>query len=244
LVRPEDFEVRGSRLFSQCVCEFLGTFILVFTVGLNVLAGSPAGALSIGASLMCMIYAVGDVSGAHFNPAVTIAVLLSRLDTIGLSRALKYICSQILGAIFAAFTYMFIAKGETFYFGRRPVGGNAFWPQIAAAEILFTMVLCLVVLGVAVSKRTASKDMFGFAIGSCIIVGGCAAGAISGGVLNPAVSIGISTVNLTRNEGAGATLVRMLLYSLFQMIGGAIAALIVRVTHLPEIRDPGNYSSA
>jgi len=243
-VRPEDFGVHGSRLFSQCVCEFLGTFILVFTVGLNVLAGSPAGALSIGASLMCMIYAVGDVSGAHFNPAVTVAVLLSRLDTIGLSRALKYIGSQILGAIFAAFTYMFIAKGETFYFGRRPVGGNAFWPQIAAAEILFTMVLCLVVLGVAVSKRTASKDMFGFAIGSCIIVGGCAAGAASGGVLNPAVSIGISTVNLTRNEGAGATLVRMLLYSLFQMIGGAIAALIVRVTHLPEIRDPGNYSSA
>ena len=57
-------------LGQKCVSEFLGTFFLVFTVGLNVAGGSPAGALSIGASLMCMIYALGGVSGANFNPEI------------------------------------------------------------------------------------------------------------------------------------------------------------------------------
>merc|ERR1719271_1497846 len=58
---------------AKALSEFLGTFFLVLTVGLNVTGGSPAPALSIGASLMCMIYALGSVSGAHFNPAVTLA---------------------------------------------------------------------------------------------------------------------------------------------------------------------------
>ena len=54
----------------KCVSEFIGTYFLILTVGLNVLMKSPAGALSIAASLMCMIYALGGVSGANFNPAV------------------------------------------------------------------------------------------------------------------------------------------------------------------------------
>ena len=65
---------------SMCVSEFLGTFILVLTVGLNVLSGSKAGAFSIAASLMCMIYALGTCSGAHFNPAVTLGVLLDNCN--------------------------------------------------------------------------------------------------------------------------------------------------------------------
>merc|ERR1719265_2986080 len=76
------FEFVGAALAavaSQLISEFLGTFMLVLTVGLNVLGNSPAGAFSIAASLMCMIYALGDVSGAHFNPAVTLAILASRM---------------------------------------------------------------------------------------------------------------------------------------------------------------------
>merc|ERR1719408_544516 len=62
---------------AKLVSEFLGTFMLVLTVGLNVLSGSAAGAFSIAASLMCMIFALGTCSGAHFNPAVTTAILCS-----------------------------------------------------------------------------------------------------------------------------------------------------------------------
>merc|ERR1719160_2060525 len=78
VVRPDNFG--GSPdydLGTKCVSEFIGTFFLVLTVGLNVLNNSPAAAWSIAASLMCMIYALGNCSGAHFNPAVTVAILLS-----------------------------------------------------------------------------------------------------------------------------------------------------------------------
>merc|ERR550537_2033580 len=67
----------SANITQKCASEFLGTFFLVYTVGLNVLGGSPAPALSIAASLMCMIYALGGVSGGHFNPAVTLALSLS-----------------------------------------------------------------------------------------------------------------------------------------------------------------------
>merc|ERR1719183_1524388 len=67
-------------LVAKLVSEFLGTFMLVLTVGLNVLSGSAAGAFSIAASLMCMIFALGTCSGAHFNPAVTVAIICSGRD--------------------------------------------------------------------------------------------------------------------------------------------------------------------
>merc|ERR1711971_255118 len=63
----------------KLIAEAIGTFMLVLTVGLNVLVESKAAAFSIAASLMCMIYAIGDVSGGHFNPAVTAAIFCRKL---------------------------------------------------------------------------------------------------------------------------------------------------------------------
>ena len=75
VVHPEEYSPgTTATLGVKCCSEFIGTFFLVLTVGLNVLGKSPAGAWSIAASLMCMIYALGAVSGAHFNPAVTLAI--------------------------------------------------------------------------------------------------------------------------------------------------------------------------
>merc|ERR1719321_127989 len=88
VVRPEDFAAATvppnfeSTLAAKLVSEFLGTYILVLTFVLNVLAQSPAAGFSIAASLMCMIYALGDVSGANFNPAVTVAILYRRVANV------------------------------------------------------------------------------------------------------------------------------------------------------------------
>jgi len=123
----------------------------------------------------------------------------------------------------AALTYTLI---YTRTFGLGP--GKPFnMAQAAVAEILFTMVLCLVVLCVAVLEPTKSKQMYGFAIGSCVTVGGCAIGKISGGSLNPAVSFGIELSNVI----AGGLFYKAILYSIFEIIGGVLAAYIVKATH-------------
>mmetsp|Transcript_73174 Transcript_73174/g.114545 ORF Transcript_73174/g.114545 Transcript_73174/m.114545 type:complete len:470 (+) Transcript_73174:59-1468(+) len=238
VVHPIDFDQseiiidEGQKItVSALVSEFLGTFFLVLTVGLNVLGKSPAGAFSIAASLMCMIYALGPVSGANFNPAVTWAIFVSKFDEDMQAKKLgMYIGAQILGGILAGFTYAGIYSGQTFALG--PGAGYNMY-QVMAAEIAFTLVLCLVVLCVAVVNpelgypKTSSKTMFGLAIGSCVTVGGFAIGSISGGSLNPAVSIGIETANLLN----GGTFSKALLYSLFELVGASAAAGIAMQTH-------------
>merc|ERR1719183_3008669 len=113
ICRPEDFESTAGGLSAKLTSEFLGTYILVLTVGLNVLGESKAGAFSIAAALMCMIFALGSVSGAHFNPAVTLAIAYSGRDLISSRDALLYACAQVCGGTLAAFTYMQMMEGHT-----------------------------------------------------------------------------------------------------------------------------------
>jgi aquaporin Z len=234
LVRPNDFtDPKGDGVpgtVEKLTSEFLGTYMLVLTVGLNVLGKSPAGAFSIAASLMCMIFALGDISGAHFNPAVTLAITVSGLcaDFSG-KDAVMYMLTQLAGGVAAAYTYASIYKGDTFPLGP---GAKYNWSQVAVAEIVFTFVLCLVVLGAAVSEKTKTTTMFGWAIGSCVTVGGFAIGSISGGSLNPAVSVGIASSQILN----GGYFYKALIYSLFEFIGAAMAAGVVVVTH-PRVAD-------
>jgi aquaporin Z len=226
VVRPEEFDKNYNQtksLASKLVSEFIGTYMLVLTVGLNVMGKSPAGAFSIAAALMCMIYSLGDVSGAHFNPAVTIALRMSGMaPEFTVNRIAIYSLAQILGASCAAATYSLVYLGGDF----------PLWPQtthrlFAAlwAEMLFTGVLCYVVLCVAAHPRTADKEMFGLAIGSCVTVGGFAIGSISGGSLNPAVSWGLSFIRNFKEPLPCA------LYIVFEIFGAAIAASIFATTH-------------
>merc|ERR1719498_2217631 len=122
--------------------------MLVLTVGLNVLSGSAAGAFSIAAALMCMIFALGTVSGAHFNPAVTTAIICSGRGKCTPKDGAMYMGVQILGGICAAFTYSAMMNGETF--ALKP--GNSKWSQAVVAELVFTFVLAFVVLSVATVK--------------------------------------------------------------------------------------------
>jgi len=229
VVRPGDFANnpepnRIPSLTSELTAEFLGTFILVLTVGLNVLGNSPAGAFSIAASLMCMIYALGDVSGANFNPAVTLAILVSKMTDMTPKKAGQYMVAQLAGGIVAAFMYSLIYSGHTFALGPQP---GYKWGQVAVAEIIFTFVLCYVVLCTAVSPKTKSETMFGLAIGSCVTVGGFAIGSISGGSLNPAVSVGIASSQIMN----GGMFYKALVYSGFEFLGAGLAAGVAMITH-------------
>jgi len=225
VVRPEDFG--GERtIATKLTSEFIGTYMLVVTVGLNVCASSPAAAFSIAASLMCMIYALGDVSGAHFNPAVTLAIKIVDPGFSGKDAGL-YTAAQLAGGIVAACTYAGIAC--TFGFG--PVAPYGF-AAAAVAEIVFTFVLCFVVLGVAVSKN-GNSEFFGLAIGSCVTVGGFAIGGVSGGSLNPAVSCGLAFASIF----SGGLFYEALIYTVFELVGGAMAAGVYKITHAAEAED-------
>merc|ERR1719387_2012338 len=90
---------------AKYTAEFLGTFFLVFTVGCCVHTGSIGAAISIGSILMVMIYAMGSVSGANFNPAVTLAILLSARRLLEFGDAAAYIIAQLLGGLCAGMSY-------------------------------------------------------------------------------------------------------------------------------------------
>jgi len=219
-------EVGEVSVRAKLVSEFIGTFFLVLTVGLNVIGKSNAPVFSIAASLMVMIFALGRVSGAHFNPAVTLALMMR--GEISARDSLYYWLVQMLGGAAGATMYTIIERGKTFPLA---IGAGFNWIHVAVAEILFTFLLCYVVLAVCTTKKTKPKtQFFGLAIGSCVTAGGIAIGSISGGVLNPAVAFGVSLTSLF----GGGTFWYCIPYGFLEILGGSFAAAIFMVTRPSE----------
>lgn len=225
LVRPEE-SGQAENTASKLASEFIGTFFLVLTVGFNVNAGPKAAVFSIAASLMCMIYALGNVSGGHFNPAVTIAILAAARDKISVGDACLYILAQLAGGIVAGVTYSGVARSFAI---TQPSGGWR-WDSVFAAEFVFTFVLAYTVLCVA-TTRAALAHFFALAIGFCVIVGGYSIGNISGGHLNPAVSMGIDASSAMFG---GTSFYKCFIYGGMQIAGGLAAAGTFSLTHASE----------
>ncbi len=166
------------------VTEALGTFVLVFTVGAASLSGSPTAPVAIGAALMAMVYAGGHISGAHYNPAVTIAVLVR--GRIGARQAFGFLAAQIVGGLIATMAVSAVVPTRSAH--PLALSGHALLAA-AIAELIVTFVLCFVVLNVATSKDHPNNSFYGLAIGFTVAAGAVAVGGISGGVFNPAVGI-------------------------------------------------------
>jgi aquaporin Z len=171
--------------------EFVGTFFLMLTIGSTVLPPNDAGPmapLAIGAALMAMVSAGGHVSGAHYNPAVTLAVFL-RGKAIA-SDLVGYLVAQVAGAAAAA-----IAVG--FFKGFPAATALQIDPLSALlGEFFFTFALCTVVLNVATAKGTSGNSFYGLAIGFIVLAGAYAMGPISGAAFNPAVVFGGTLLGL------------------------------------------------
>ena len=142
--------------------EFIGTFFLVFTVGM-VSIDPGAGALAplaIGSALAVMIYARGHIAGGHYNPAVTLAVWLRGKASRG--DALAYMTAQILAGAAAALVVLYLKDNSATSVAIE--SGPAL-----VAEFLFTFALAFVVLNVATAKSTEGNSYFGFAIGFTVL---------------------------------------------------------------------------
>ena len=176
--------------------ELIGTFFLVFTVCLAAGGNASVPPLAIGASLMVMVYMGGPISGGHYNPAVSIAALLG--GKLPGRELVPYLVAQFAGSIVAAWVGFWILRHP---FAPEPAP-TATGMQALAVEFLYTFALCLVVLNVATSKRSAGNSYFGLAIGFTVLVGAFAGGPVSGGAFNPAVGLGPILVNAIEAKGS------------------------------------------
>lgn len=196
------------------IIEFIGAFFLVLTIALT---GNP---IAIGFVLVALVYMGGYISGGHYNPAVTLAILLTK--NIKPPTALVYMLVQLAGGIAAALVYSYVHAGK-FIPAMNP---NATMSQAILLETIFTFLLCSVVLHVAVAKETKGNNYFGLAIGLTVMVGAFAAGPISGGAFNPAVGIGPLLADF---GNIAAHTDSLLLYLIGPFLGSIIAAFIYKL---------------
>jgi aquaporin Z len=203
---------------NKYLTELIGTFFLVLTIGFMVISGSSLAPLAIGCSLMIMVYMGGHVSGAHYNPAVSLAVLL-RGGKLSVIDFIPYLISQLLGALAAA-AVVYQVTGK--FFPLRP-GHEVSATNALLVEGLYTFALALVVLNVATAKKTEGNSFYGLAIGFTIVVAAFAGGGISGGAFNPAVACGPTIFAALKQQGDYNNL---WIYLVGPFAGAALAAVV------------------
>lgn len=168
---------------SKLAAEFIGTFFLALTICTAAVHGSAGeyAPFAIAATLMVMIYAVGHISGAHFNPAVTVAVWIR--GACDKNDVAPYIGTQLLAGALAAFVSQELLFSETSVASIQMDTTNAI-----SAEFLYTFALVYVILNVATAEATEGNSYYGAAIAFVVLAGALTVGEISGGSFNPAVT--------------------------------------------------------
>lgn len=174
----------------KLIGEFLGTYFLMFLGTGAIVVNALTQSLSpmwisflFGVLVMVIIYAFGHISGAHINPAVTIAYLVNK--DICMREAAYYIVVQMIGAISASYSLLFLF-GNVANLGA--VLPQMAWEKAFVIEIILTFMLMLVIFTSAVHGK-AIKSFAGIVIGGAVMVADMFGGVLSGAALNPARSL-------------------------------------------------------
>lgn len=220
---------------NKLTAEFIGTFILVFAGAGAVMVNDITGALghagvaiTFGFVIVALIYSFAHVSGAHFNPAVTIAFYA--MGEFDRKRVIPYIGAQILGGIVASATLCFLLQedfthlSEVSYLGATLPHGSV--AQSFGFEFLLAFILMLVISASAVHGK-ATKDFAGIAIGFTVGLEAMFAGPITGASMNPARSIGPAIVSGHYEH--------LWLYIVATILGALLAAVVfVKLIHADQ----------
>ena len=167
----------------KLIAEFIGTFFLALTICTAAVHGSAGeyAPFAIASTLMVMIYGLGHVSGAHFNPAVTVGIWLR--GACEKDEVAPYIAVQVIAGAAAA-----LASANLLIADPSVTALELDMTQTIGAEFLYTFALVFVILNVATSEATAGNGYYGAAIAFVVLAGALTVGGISGGSFNPAVT--------------------------------------------------------
>lgn len=199
---------------NKYITEFIGTFFLVLVIAFT---GNP---LAIGAVLTALVYMGGYISGAHYNPAVTFGLVVSK--KLKFTIAIRYILAQFAGSIAASLVYLVISDK---YFIPAPAK-NVTLPSALLIETLFTFLLVTVILHVAATNKTKGNHYFGLAIGFTVMAGAFAAGPISGAAFNPAVGIGPLLIDFNHLADHGMSFIA---YLVGPLAGAYLASIVYQM---------------
>jgi aquaporin Z len=212
---------------NKYIAEAIGTFALVFCgTGAIIIDGVSGGALgtvgiaiTFGLIVMAMIAAVGEVSGAHFNPAVTIGFWLTmRFET---KQVIPYILAQTIGAFIASGILRFLFPDSLTLGETLPAGP---WMQTFVLEIILTFFLMFVILNVAIGSKEQGI-IASIAIGATVLLEALFAGPITGASMNPIRSIAPAIVNMN--------LEHLWMYIVAPILGSVLAVFSWKLIH-PE----------
>ena len=214
----------NAAAFRRYVTEFVGTFFLLMSITMAVGGGlGQLAPIAIGTMLMVMVYAGGHISGAHYNPAVSLAVYLrGKLNSGDL---LPYMVSQFLGGTLAVMLSGFLLESLG---AAEPSPKDLDIVPSLIAEVLGTIALVYVILNVATTQKSAGNSYFGVAIGFTVLACAYAFGGISAGAFNPAVAIGITMAGFTSWSSIWIFLVA-------NFAGGALAAFLFQYVNGPDV---------
>ena len=201
------------------IAEFIGTFGIVFApVALSATGTLPssdsglmASAWVSGLSVLAMIYSLGHISAAHFNPAVTLGFAIAR--RFPWRYVLPYLAAEFLGGITAAAVVALLFGGG--YGAHKPASGLV--PAAVGIEAVLTFFLMLVIISVATDKRVAGA-VPGLAIGLTVVFDVLIGGPVSGGSMNPARSLGPALF------AGGAAMANYWIYVVGPILGALVAA--------------------
>ncbi|MBD3617264.1 MAG: aquaporin [Gracilimonas sp.] len=191
------------------ITEALGAFFLVLVFGFT---GDP---LAIGLTLMALVYIGFPISGAHYNPAVSIAFFLKR--KLRAADFLGYIVSQVMGGFFAAIVIYFLSS-SVFYV--EPPTDTGLYQQ-TFVEVFFVSIFVMVMLMLSLSNLHRKNQFVGIIIGLTFTGMLMVSTPVSGGVLNPTISIGTALFDFIMG---GDSYKHILLYTIAPLCGGALAA--------------------